>query len=268
MVLRRAQGSGARQVQRLDRRGRRRTTSGSARSWGSTLVGSDRKLHRGGDGRGAAASCASTRRVANDEHEIADVRRRASCTAPTSRTGRVKRRVAAASGAGRGRGAGRRWARCWRATRSRTRACAGAGLITVTHVRVSGDLRHARALFTVHGAGRGRTGAGARGAGSRERLFPPGDRAAVADEGRAGGDVRGGPGVRAGGEGRAAAARDCAAGPGAGSDRGRRRRGRPTPTRTPKARRRMSERWACWSSTSRSGRPRSTSSRQVRRAAG
>ena len=27
----------------------------------------------------------------------------------------------------------------------------GAGLITVTHVRVSGDLRHARALFTVHG---------------------------------------------------------------------------------------------------------------------
>jgi ribosome-binding factor A len=28
----------------------------------------------------------------------------------------------------------------------------GAGLITVTHVRVSGDLRHARALFTVHGA--------------------------------------------------------------------------------------------------------------------
>jgi ribosome-binding factor A len=27
----------------------------------------------------------------------------------------------------------------------------GAGLITVTYVRVSGDLRHARALFTVHG---------------------------------------------------------------------------------------------------------------------
>jgi ribosome-binding factor A len=27
----------------------------------------------------------------------------------------------------------------------------GAGLITVTHVRVSGDLQHARALFTVHG---------------------------------------------------------------------------------------------------------------------
>ena len=26
----------------------------------------------------------------------------------------------------------------------------GAGLITVTHVRVSGDLRHARAMFTVH----------------------------------------------------------------------------------------------------------------------
>jgi ribosome-binding factor A len=26
----------------------------------------------------------------------------------------------------------------------------GAGLITVTHVRVSGDLQHARALFTVH----------------------------------------------------------------------------------------------------------------------
>ena len=29
----------------------------------------------------------------------------------------------------------------------------GAGLITVTHVRMSGDLRQARALFTVHGAG-------------------------------------------------------------------------------------------------------------------
>ena len=29
----------------------------------------------------------------------------------------------------------------------------GAGLITVTHVRMSGDLRHARVLFTVHGAG-------------------------------------------------------------------------------------------------------------------
>jgi ribosome-binding factor A len=28
----------------------------------------------------------------------------------------------------------------------------GAGLITVTHVRVSGDLRNARALFTVHDA--------------------------------------------------------------------------------------------------------------------
>ena len=28
----------------------------------------------------------------------------------------------------------------------------GAGLITVTHVRVSGDLRHACALFTVHDA--------------------------------------------------------------------------------------------------------------------
>ena len=28
----------------------------------------------------------------------------------------------------------------------------GAGLITVTHVRVSGDLQHARVLFTVHGA--------------------------------------------------------------------------------------------------------------------
>ena len=27
----------------------------------------------------------------------------------------------------------------------------GVGLITVTHVRISGDLRHARALFTVHG---------------------------------------------------------------------------------------------------------------------
>jgi ribosome-binding factor A len=27
----------------------------------------------------------------------------------------------------------------------------GAGLITVTHVRVSGDLRHAKAMFTVHG---------------------------------------------------------------------------------------------------------------------
>jgi len=27
----------------------------------------------------------------------------------------------------------------------------GAGLITVTYVRVSGDLRHARAFFTVHG---------------------------------------------------------------------------------------------------------------------
>jgi ribosome-binding factor A len=27
----------------------------------------------------------------------------------------------------------------------------GAGLITVTHVRVSGDLQHANALFTVHG---------------------------------------------------------------------------------------------------------------------
>jgi ribosome-binding factor A len=27
----------------------------------------------------------------------------------------------------------------------------GAGLITVTHVRVSGDLQHARAMFTVHG---------------------------------------------------------------------------------------------------------------------
>jgi ribosome-binding factor A len=27
----------------------------------------------------------------------------------------------------------------------------GAGLITVTHVRISGDLRHATALFTVHG---------------------------------------------------------------------------------------------------------------------
>jgi ribosome-binding factor A len=27
----------------------------------------------------------------------------------------------------------------------------GAGLITVTHVRISGDLRHARAFFTVHG---------------------------------------------------------------------------------------------------------------------
>src|SRR4029079_15944608 len=29
----------------------------------------------------------------------------------------------------------------------------GAGLITVTYVRMSGDLRQARALFTVHGAG-------------------------------------------------------------------------------------------------------------------
>jgi len=29
----------------------------------------------------------------------------------------------------------------------------GAGLITVTHVRLSGDLRHARVLFTVHDAG-------------------------------------------------------------------------------------------------------------------
>jgi ribosome-binding factor A len=28
----------------------------------------------------------------------------------------------------------------------------GAGLITITHVRVSGDLRQARALFTVHNA--------------------------------------------------------------------------------------------------------------------
>jgi ribosome-binding factor A len=29
----------------------------------------------------------------------------------------------------------------------------GAGLITVTHVRISGDLRHGRILFTVHNAG-------------------------------------------------------------------------------------------------------------------
>jgi ribosome-binding factor A len=31
----------------------------------------------------------------------------------------------------------------------------GVGLITVTHVRVSGDLRHARAMFTVHGLDEG-----------------------------------------------------------------------------------------------------------------
>ena len=29
----------------------------------------------------------------------------------------------------------------------------GAGLVTFTHVEISGDLRHARAFFTVHGAG-------------------------------------------------------------------------------------------------------------------
>jgi ribosome-binding factor A len=29
----------------------------------------------------------------------------------------------------------------------------GSGIITITHVRMSGDLRQARALFTVHGAG-------------------------------------------------------------------------------------------------------------------
>ena len=49
----------------------------------------------------------------------------------------------------------------------------GAGLITVTHMRVSGDLRHARVLFTVHSARRGGARARARGAGSRQRLLPP-----------------------------------------------------------------------------------------------
>jgi ribosome-binding factor A len=32
----------------------------------------------------------------------------------------------------------------------------GAGLITVTHVRVSGDLQHAKAMFTVHGLDKAR----------------------------------------------------------------------------------------------------------------
>ena len=53
----------------------------------------------------------------------------------------------------------------------------GAGLITVTHVRVSGDLRHARALFTVHDADAAALERVRAGARPRERLLPPGDRA-------------------------------------------------------------------------------------------
>ena len=62
----------------------------------------------------------------------------------------------------------------------------GGGLITVTHVRVSGDLRHARALFTVHDMDAARHGTRAAGPQPRERLLPARDRAAPADEGRAG----------------------------------------------------------------------------------
>ena len=43
------------------------------------------------------------------------------------------------------------WATCLAREEIEDPRVRGVGLITVTHVRVSGDLQHARALFTVHG---------------------------------------------------------------------------------------------------------------------
>ncbi len=77
----------------------------------------------------------------------------------------------------------------------------GAGLITVTHVRVSGDLQHARALFTVHGldeAGLERVREGLdHASGYFRRAIGQRLRMKVAP----GGDVRGRSGVRASGAG-------------------------------------------------------------------
>ena len=87
---------------------------------GLTLVGSDRRF--------AESALDEVLRfirghvqVSNEEKELQIVRRRAG-RPRLQALGGV--RDVAADGAGRRRGAGGRWARCWRATRSRIRACA------------------------------------------------------------------------------------------------------------------------------------------------
>ena len=92
----------------------------------------------------------------------------------------------------------------------------GAGLITVTHVRVSGDLQHARLLHRARPRRR-RARAGAHGAQPRERLLPPSNLAPAADEGRARRHLRGRPGVRTGRARRAASPGNR---PGSGQARG------------------------------------------------
>ena len=111
----------------------------------------------------------------------------------------------------------------------------GAGLITVTHVRVSGDLQHARASFTVHGLDDAALERVRVGAQPRQRLLPPGDLPPAADEGRPRRHLRGRPGVRAGGARRAAPPRDStrsAAQVTEAPDTGRRRRRRTSKSRT------------------------------------
>ncbi len=130
----------------------------------------------------------------------------------------------------------------------------GAGLITVTHVRVSGDFRQARAFFTVHGLDDAALERVRVGLDHASGLLPPGDLPAPADEGRPRRHLRGRQGVRAGRARRAAPARasstpavaPAAAEEADGQDARRRRPGRRrlawSPTRS-------------WWSTSQSARP-------------
>ena len=188
---------------------------------GISLVGGDRR----------SPSRRSTRCCASSAATCRSRTRRRSCSrsatswpAPTSSTGRGERCRNGWNGwrARSGRSLGEVLAR----DEIKDPRVRGAGLITVTHVRVSGDLRHARALFTVHGARRRGAGAGAPGPGPRERLLPPGDLPAAAHEGRPGREVRGRPGVRAGRARREALREDSGRRPAADAERPSRRRRR------------------------------------------
>ena len=204
MVLRRVKDLVRNKFNVVDRRGRR-----------------ERRLAAGGAGPGAGRQRPAVRRVARSTRCCAFIREQAEVSneekeLQTFSDGRWPRPRLQALGGLSGDASG------WNGSRARCAAMLGevlardeikdprvrgAGLITVTHVRVSGDLRHARGAVHRHGPTRRRWSACAQGLNHASGYF----RQAIARRLRmkvvAGRDVRGRPGVRAGRARREAAAR-------------------------------------------------------------
>ena len=206
------QGSGATEVQRLDRRGgreRRLAARGAGRSrWSATTGASSRpRWTRWWASCAARPTSPTTSGIYRPSTTASRWSAPIFATGTRGGSGRRGRPDVATDGADRRRGTrgGERGDRA-----PGDQGSAGAGRRPHHRHPRARHGRSAPGARPVHGArrGRGRARAGARGPGPRERLFPPRHRRPAADEGDPQPHLRDRPGLRAGRAGRGAAARD------------------------------------------------------------